>query len=159
MADPLTLTLLAASTGLQVFGLISGGKAAEETAKLDAFNIDTQKLLSKTEALQRHNDRLAQYKFNTKANIAAFYAAGRDVGSDKSVAAFLSRQKEIASQDAARSDLMGYFEQMKLAQQAATTRIEGRSRRQAANISAITSLVKGASQYNDSRQGPKGVNE
>ncbi len=159
MADPLTLTLLAASTGLQIFGQISAGKAAEEAAKLDAFNIDTQKSLSKTEALQRHNDRLAQYKFNTKANIAAFYAAGRDVGSDKSVAAFLNRQKEIASQDAARSDLMGYFEQMKLAQQAATTRIEGRSRRQAANISALTSLVKGGSQYNDLRKGPKGVNE
>ena len=35
----------------------------------------------------------------TEANVAMFYASGRDVGSDRSVEAFLAKQKEIAATD------------------------------------------------------------
>jgi hypothetical protein len=143
------LQLIAA--GIGAVGQIAAGQAAEESAKLDAFNIETQKELAKTESLQRHNDRLEQYRYNVKANIAAFSAMGRDVGDDRSVSAFLERQKEVATQDTRRSDLMGVFEAMKLQQQATTTRIEGRARRQSATIAAFTTMAQATADYRDTR--------
>ena len=142
--------------GVSAAAQISAGKAAKEAADLDAFNIDTQKVLSKTEAVTRHNQRLEQYRYNTKANIAAFAATGRDVGSDRSVAAFLERQKQVATQDTARSDLMGYFEMMKMQQQATATRIEGRARQQAATIAAFTTMAQGIADYKDTGGGRGG---
>jgi len=132
-------------------GQMAAGQAAQDAAELDAFNIETQREMSKVEAAQRHNDRLEQYNMNRKANIAAFYASGADVRMDKSVGAFLKRQQEIATEDTKRSDLMGMFEQMKLTQQATSTRIEGRARKQAAMISAFSTLTKGISDYQDTR--------
>jgi len=139
------------AAGVGAAGMIAAGRAAEESARLDAFNIETQKGLAKTETLQRHSDRLEQYRYNTKANIAAFSAMGRDVQSDKSVSAFLNRQKQVALQDTQRSDLMGFFEQMKLQQQATTTRIEGRARRQSATISAFTTIAQATADFKDTR--------
>ena len=143
------LQLIAA--GIGAVGQIAAGQAAQQSAELDAFNIETQKELAKTESLQRHNDRLEQYRYNVKANIAAFSAMGRDVGDDRSVSAFLERQKEVATQDTRRSDLMGVFEAMKLQQQATTTRIEGRARRQSATIAAFTTMAQATADYRDTR--------
>ena len=139
------------AAGFSAFGQMAAGQAAQESAELDAFNTETQRELSKVETLQRHNDRLEQYRYNVKANISAFYAAGRDVGADKSVSAFLQRQKEVVAEDTGRSDLMGFFEQMKLQQQATTIRTEGRARKQAATIGAFTTMAQGIADYTDTR--------
>ena len=146
--DPVTIMAIA---GIGAVGQIAAGQAAQQSAELDAFNIETQKELAKTESLQRHNDRLEQYRYNVKANIAAFSAMGRDVGDDRSVSAFLERQREVATQDTRRSDLMGVFEAMKLQQQATTTRIEGRARRQSATIAAFTTMAQATADYRDTR--------
>lgn len=143
--------LIAAAVGAA--GQMAAGQAAEEASKLDAFNIETQREVSKAEAWQRHRDRLEQYRTNTKANIAAFAASGVQVKSDKSVGAFLDRQKEIATEDTKRSDMMALFEQMKLTQQATATRIEGRARRQAAMIGAFTTMAQGIADYQDTKGG------
>ena len=139
------------ASGISAFGQMAAGQAAQESAELDAFNTETQRELSKVESIQRHNDRLEQYRYNVKANIAAFYASGRDVGADKSVSAFLQRQKEVVAEDTGRSDLMGFFEQMKLQQQATTIRTEGRARKQAATIGAFTTMAQGIADYTDTR--------
>ncbi len=139
------------SAGIGALGQMAAGRAAQESAELDAFNTETQRELSKVQTLQRHNDRLEQYRYNVKANISAFSAAGRDVEADKSVSAFLQRQKEVVAQDTGRSDLMGFFEQMKLQQQATTIRTEGRARRQAATIGAFTTMAQGIADYTDTR--------
>jgi len=139
------------AAGISAFGQMAAGQAAQESAELDAFNTETQRELSKVESIQRHNDRLEQYRYNVKANIAAFYASGRDVGADKSVSAFLQRQKEVVAEDTKRSDLMGFFEQMKLQQQATTIRTEGRARKQAATIGAFTTMAQGIADYSDTR--------
>lgn len=139
------------AAGFSAFGQMAAGQAAQESAELDAFNTETQRELSKVESIQRHNDRLEQYRYNAKANIAAFYASGRDVGADKSVSAFLERQREVVAEDTGRSDLMGFFEQMKLQQQATTMRVEGRARKQAATIGAFTTMAQGIADYTDTR--------
>ena len=135
---------------------MAAGRAAQESAELDAFNTETQRELSKVQTLQRHNDRLEQYRYNAKANISAFYATGRDVGSDKSVSAFLRRQRKVVAEDTGRSDLMGFFEQMKLQQQATTIRVEGRARKQAATIGAFTTMAQGIADYSSTRKGSAG---
>ena len=141
------------AAAISASGQMAAGQAAKEGADLDAFNIETQREVSKAEALQRHNDRLEQYNLNRKANIAAFYASGADVRMDKSVGAFLKRQQEIATEDTKRSDFMGAMEAMKLQQQATATRVEGRARKQAAMIGAFTTMAQGIADYQDTKGG------
>lgn len=140
--------LMLASTAVSAAGQMAAGAAAKKAADLNAFNIETDRVRSQTEALQRHNDRLELYRSNLSANIAAFSAQGRDVGGDRSVAAFLERQKQIASDDTKRSDFMGAAQAAKMQQQATATRIEGRAQQQAATIGAFTSLASGLYSYN-----------
>lgn len=135
------LMVLQAVSGVVGFmGQMAAGRAQQEAKEKEAFQIETEKVLSEVEARQRHNDRLEQYRLNTKANIAAFSATGRDIGGT-TVTAFMQRQKEIAAQDVQRSDLMGMFEAMKLQQAASTARAEGRAARQSATIRAYTRLI------------------
>ena len=141
--DPFTL-LSFGSKVVQAGALGAAGRAERKGAELDAFNTETEKKRSKVSALQRHNDRLELYRTNLSSNIATF--RGRD---DASVKAFLDRQKEIAFEDTARSDLMGMFEQAKLQQQATTIRVEGRAREQAAKIKAFTTLMSGMMEFQD----------
>ena len=140
--DPFTLIALA-STAASAGGQIIAGKAQKDAAMLNAYNLETERTVSETEALQRHNDRLEQYRSNLSANIASFAAMGRDVSQDRSVSAFLERQKEIASSDTARSDFMGMMESMKLTNQAAAVRSEGKAAMTAAYIGAFTTLGQG----------------
>ena len=134
-------------------GQMAAGQAAQRSAELNAFNIETDKIRSQTQARQRHNDRLEQYRSNLSANIAAFSAAGRDI-SDKSVQAFLEKQKEIASDDTRRSDFMGAAEAARLQQQANTSRVEGRAKRQAATIGAFTTLASGIANFGSTSGSP-----
>lgn len=134
------MVLQAVSSVVGFMGQMAAGRAQQEAKEKEAFQIETEKVLSEVEARQRHNDRLEQYRLNTKANIAAFSATGRDIGGT-TVTAFMQRQKEIAAQDVQRSDLMGMFEAMKLQQAASTARAEGRAARQSATIRAYTRLI------------------
>ena len=136
-----------ASTAVSAAGQIAAGNAARKAGELNAYNIETDRVRSKTEALMRHNDRLELYRSNLSANLATFAAQGRDIGGDRSVAAFLERQKQIATDDTRRSDFMGAAEAAKLMQQATTERVEGRARQQAATIGAFTSLASGLYNY------------
>ena len=142
-----------ASSGVSAVGQLQAGKAQQRAAQLNAFNIETERERSKAEARQRHNDRLEIYRSNLSANIASFAAAGRDVGADRSVAAFLQRQKEIATSDTARSDFMGQAQAAKLTAQAAATRAEGRAALTASRIGAFTSLASGINNYNQIKTG------
>lgn len=147
MAFPWVLASAALSFGGQLFG----AKAARDAAKLNAYNIETQRIMSQAEAAQRHNDRLEQYRSNLSANLATFAAQGRDIGSDRSVAAFLERQKEIAASDTARSDLMGFMEASKLQAEAAAVRMEGRAQQISGVIGAFTTLAGGIHRYQQTK--------
>ena len=146
MLDPFSMLMLA-STAASAYGQLHAGKAQKNAADLNAFNIESERERSKAEARQRSNDRLEQYRSNMSANIASFAASGRDIGTDRSVGAFLQRQKEIAASDTARSDFMGQAQAAKLTAEAAATRAEGRAAMTAAKIGAFTSLASGIYRY------------
>jgi len=143
--------LMAGMSVVSALGGLMAGNAARQQAELNAYNVETERELGKVEALQRHNDRLELYRNNLSANISAFAAMGRDVGSDRSVGAFLERQKEIASSDTFRSDFMGQANAAKLTAQAGAIRAEGRAQQSAAVIGAFTTLAGGLYKYNQVR--------
>lgn len=148
--DPITMMMIATavSGGVSAGGQIFAGKSAQLASETNAFNIETQKKLSQTEAFDRHNQRLEVYRSNLSSNIAAFSAMGRDVGSDRSVAAFLEKQRRIATDDTERSDFMGMMESLKLGQEAATTRAEGYAAQTAGYVGAFTTIASTVSQMN-----------
>ena len=146
--------LAIAQLGLTAFSAINQmnvGDDEKTTADLNAYNLETDKRRGDIEARQRHNDRLDAYRSNLSTNVAAFYAMGRDASSDKSVQAFLERNRETATRDTARSDFMGAAEGMKIMQAARSTRQEGRARQSAAYVNAFTSLGSGLTSYYKTR--------
>jgi hypothetical protein len=155
---------------------IFGGFAAARTAKFNAwqsefagrlqgFNIDSERKLMLAEAAQRHNDRLDLYRENLSANIASFAAAGRDIGgTDRSVAAFLERQREVAAGDTSRSDFMAQVTSQRMTaeslsavaegrQRAAAMRAEGKAAAISGLISGFTTIAGGLHSYNQIRLG------
>ena len=170
MAFPFAALFLA-SSAVSGAAQVAGGIGAARTAKfnawqtefsgrLDAFNIETERKLSNLEAAQRHNDRLELYRENLSANIASFAAAGRDIGGqDRSVTAFLQRQREVAAGDTSRSDLMANMASVKMMaqglsaaasgrQRAAAMRAEGRAAAISGAVGAFTTIAGGLYQYN-----------
>lgn len=114
-----------ASAGVAAAGQAAAGRAAEEEAKLTAFNIGTEKEMNKIQAMQAAQARREEYDLATSTNIAAFAAMGRDIGSDRSVQAFLERQKEILGQDIGRIQTQTQFENLSADMRANIERLRG----------------------------------
>ena len=74
---------------------MEAGKAKEDAARMDAFNTETEREQGEVLALQQAASRRYEYDLATSTNVAMFAASGRDIGSDRSVEAFLEKQKEI----------------------------------------------------------------
>lgn len=140
-----------ASAGVAAAGQAAAGRAAEEEAKLTAFNIGTEKEMNKIQAMQAAQARREEYDLATSTNIAAFAAMGRDIGSDRSVQAFLERQKEILGQDIGRIQTQTQFENLSADMRANIERLRGANGRRAANIRAAGTLIKGVSAYAQTR--------
>jgi hypothetical protein len=155
------------SAGASVVGGISANRTAKFNAwqsefagRLEGFNIETERKLAMAEAAQNHNDRLELYRENLSANIATFSAAGRDIGgADRTVAAFLTRQQEVAAGDTSRSDFMAQIVSQKMqaealsakaggAQRAAAIRAEGKAAAISGMIGAFTTTAGGLYNYN-----------
>ena len=144
--------LMLASSLISAGGSLLGGIGAKKSAELDAYNIETQRILSEAEAKNRSNQRMDEYRFNLSANIASFAAAGRDIGGmDRSVKAFLDRQKEVAFTDVARSEFMSEQESARMRAEA-----EGKARLASAAIGAFTTIAGGLYDYNQIRVGSGG---
>lgn len=144
--ETMTMAMIA-SSALSVFGQISAGVAQREASKLNAFQIKTDQALNKTQAMQMSRARKEEYDLATSANIAAFAAAGRDVGSDRSVQAFLDRQKEIIAQDTSRIDQQIQFQNMKSKSAAMAERRRGDNALTASLFSAVGTASQGIYQY------------
>ena len=151
--DPFTIATIA-TTAFSAFGQIMAGNSARKTAELDAFNIETEREFGKAQAMENRNSRMAEYNFNKSGNIATFSAAGRDIGSDRSVRAFMEKQKEIVGKDLKTSSRMQTMQSAKATAQAGAVRAEGRAAQQSAMLGALTTVASGASQYYNVKTSP-----
>jgi len=130
------------------------GEEKKKASELNAYNMETDRILSKTEAMQRHNDRLELFRSNLSANIAAFSKMNRDPKLDRSVAAFLENQRLIATDDTRRSDFMGWAEESRRATEALVMKAEGRAAQRAgyaaeraSRATAFSTMVSGLTSF------------
>jgi hypothetical protein len=155
--DPITAAIMLGSTALSSVGTIMGGKAAEKEAQLNAFGIETEAVLGKAQALQQSQARMRDYELATSANIAAFAASGRDVGADRSVAAFLDAQKETLGEDIKRGNNQMRIDQLGSRQSAAAERTRGKNVKSASLIQGVSTATSGLGDYSSAKQGkPQG---
>ena len=133
--------------GISAYASIQAGKAKEDAARMDAFNTETEREQGEVLALQQAANRRYEYDLATEANVAMFYASGRDVGSDKSVEAFLAKQKEIASVDLSRLDFQRQAESSARTREAMALRRSGANARRASLLQAAGTMARGISDY------------
>jgi hypothetical protein len=133
--------------GISAYASIQAGKAKEDAARMDAFNTETEREQGEVLALQQAANRRYEYDLATEANVAMFYASGRDVGSDKSVEAFLTKQKEIASVDLSRLDFQRQAESSARTREAMAVRRGGKNARRASLFQAAGTMARGISDY------------
>ena len=120
-------TILLVSTIASVGGMVLGGIGAKQEAELTAFNIETEKRQNQVAAMQQARARRDEYDLATSSNIAAFSAAGRDITTDRSVQAFLEKQKEVAAQDIGRIATQTNVEDLRSDMMAMAARRQGRN--------------------------------
>jgi len=133
-------------TGISAFAAIQQGNAARADAQRQAAMYEQERRINELETVQRHNDRLNQYDAALSTNTAWFAFLGRDA-SDRSVRAFLDKQKEVAYTDVTRSDLQGFMEGQKLRTQADLAISRGRAAQRASQLSALSTIASGLFRY------------
>mgnify|MGYP000583783720 CR=1 FL=1 len=132
-------------------GQLMAGKASRDAARLTAYNIETEKIANSAMATQQANARREEYDLATSANLAQFAAQGRDIGSDRSVQAFLERQKEIVGKDIGRIGTQVQMENLKLGSEAAQERLRGSTAYTSSVFSAIGTIGEGIQRYQQTR--------
>lgn len=137
---------MALGTAISAYSAIQEGKAAKADSQRQAALYEQDRRMNDLETQQRHNDRLAQFDSAQASNEAFFSFAGRD-SSDRSVKAFLARQKEIAYTDVGRSDTQGFARDAQISFQRDMTLARGRAEQQASYMKAGSSIVSGLYKY------------
>ena len=92
----------AALAAVQIFGTVVAGRGRQQELNAEAFNIETERKFNSAAASQAARARMDDHNSATATNLASFAALGRDIGSDRSVEAFLSKQRETALEDVSR---------------------------------------------------------
>lgn len=138
------------SAGFSAFSALQQGGAYAQEGYAQQAQYEQERKQNEIETLQRHNDRLRNYDSARASNLAWFAFSGRDP-SDRSVKAFLDKQREVAYQDVARSDAQGFAEGAQLAFQGRMAATKGRNMQRASTIKALTSIASGMHNYNITR--------
>jgi len=139
-------TMLAASVAISSVTQILGGISAKKEAELNAYQLKTDSILNQVRASQMAEQRLRDYDQATSTNLAAFAAAGRDIGSDRSVKAFLEAEKGKLAEDISRAGTQTELERLQSMQAMATERRKGRT---ALAVSILNAADTASSGYYD----------
>jgi hypothetical protein len=152
--DPFTIAFLAAKA-VSTAGSLIAAKGQADSARLNSFNIQTQKELNDAAAMQRANDRYEQFKLAESANRALLAGAmGRDIGGeDRSVAAFLKRNRESAFSDMDRMETQRQMEGLNFELQAQSERRRAKDIMFSGVVNAFSSAASTMMQY-DQIRGP-----
>ena len=135
------------SAGISAYASIQAGKAKEDAARMDAFNTETEREQGEVLALQQAAQRRYEYDIATKTNVAMFAASGRDIGSDRSVEAFLEKQKEIAAKDLSRLSQQRNMEASARTREAMALRRAGKNAKRASLLQAAGTVAQGIHDY------------
>jgi len=148
--DPFTMMMIG-SSAVSAVGQIAAGRAQQQASQLNAFNIKTDKKLNEVQAMQQARARKEEYDLATSANVAAYYAAGREVGADRSVQAFFEKQEKLVGQDLGRIARQQSIEGMKSEMAAMAEKRRGRNAYTASLFNAAGTMAQGIYQYQTTR--------
>lgn len=169
MFPPLFLLSSAVSVGGQLMAGMGAAKTAAFNAQqssfggaINAFNIKTEREIAQAEATAKAVDRINDLNNNLSVNLALFSKTGRDVQNDRSVKAFLEKQRETAAEDVTRIGTMNQLTGNKLmadaiaAQAEGTVRAanimaEGKAQMRSAVVGAFTTTIGAIHKYNQIR--------
>jgi hypothetical protein len=138
--------LSVASAAVGAAGQLQAGRAAKSASELNAYNIKTENIQNQVLAEQQAAARIEDYQLATSANIATF-GITRDVGSDKSVKAFLDRQKEVVGRDIGRIAQQKEMERIGSVLAAASERTRGKQAMTASIYSAVGTIANAGLKY------------
>lgn len=132
--DPFTI--------ISVLSSVAGGIGQMQAGELNAYNVESQDMMQKAEAKQRAIARIEEWQAATSTNIAQF-SMTRDISSDRSVQAFLEKQKETVGKDISRLGRQSQMQSMQAKGQAAAERRAGRDAFIGSLFSAAGTYQKG----------------
>jgi hypothetical protein len=146
--DPFTMMFIA-SSAVSAGASVAGGIGASRSSKLNAYNMETQRIQNEAVAVQRANDRYREFKLAESTNRALLSAvSGRDIGgADRSVAAFLQRNRETAFTDIERMESQRAMESMNAQMQAMSERRRGRDALASGVVNAFTTVGSAMMRY------------
>lgn len=141
--------LFLAASAVSAVGGLAGAYGQAQSAKANAYNIQTQRIQNDAQATQRANDRYRQFKLAESANRALMAGAmGRDIGGeDRSVAAFLQRNRETAFRDLDRIESQRQMESLNFELQAQSELRRSRDVMASGVVNAFTSAATTMYQY------------
>ena len=131
-----------AGQAISALGSILGGIGRQQEAQLNAFNMDTEKVLNDAQAIEVVNARRREYDLATESNIATFYKGG-DASASRSVEAFLKASKEIFADDASSVANQTFRENLKLEMAKQTEKRRGRNALIASFFDAASTAAEG----------------
>jgi len=140
------LAMIAMSTAIEE------GKAEKETRDLNSFNIKTDAVMSRAQAMQQTNLRFKEFK-EAMAVSDTFFGAVSGRIEDASVRAFKSAELETTGEDISDVELMSRLNQLKLESEAITERRLGKDALRAGYTRAAMIGLQTAIDISDTSKG------
>lgn len=137
-------------TALSVSSAISKGNAKNTMAQMNAQQETVRLAQEKIIAMQRHNDRLAEFDTSRKTNEAHFAFLGRD-SSDASFKAFQKANLETVNVDLKRSNFQSLLEQSQIRYSRDQQLFSGREALRQSKVEVANSLLTGLNNYSKTR--------
>ena len=138
------IELAIASAFISARGYQQAGRAARMEGALTARNIREQAKIRRLQALQEHNDIMANLQTFKSQNAAVAGTTGRDMGSDRSYKALLKNAEQNTKTLAQRSNYQNLAEQSKYSQQALMAVTKANNISRAYRYKAFGTLISGA---------------
>ena len=139
----LTLALAIGSSLITAKGYSDAARGAKMEGALTARNIKTQAKIRRVQALQEHNDIMANLQTFKSQNAAVAGTTGRDMGSDRSYKALLNKAKKDNLTLAKRSNYQNLAEQSKYSQQAVMAVTKANNISRAYRYKAFGTIISG----------------
>ena len=137
--------------GLKFASAMDAGRASKTAGAQRKYEQDLQIAQNKIQARDNANKREVQFQTAQASNIAMFSFMGRDVGDDRSYAAFLRRQQEIKAQDISALGFTATAQQAQMAAQGQASLVEGQIKAKQYEMAGLTGIATGLYQYDLTR--------
>lgn len=137
-------------TALSVNSAVQKGNAKNTMAQMNAEQETVRLAQEKIIAMQRHNDRLAEFDTSRKTNEAHFAFLGRD-SSDASFKAFQKANLKTVNVDLKRSNFQSLLEQSQIRYSREQQLFSGREALRQSKVEVANSLLTGLNNYSKTR--------